>query len=185
MFSIVGSICVGDKTSCGRTVVTGDWTSDVNGRVTARVGDMIDCKYGCTIATGDPTWIIAGKPIALHGSSTTGGCICLSSNNNYHGAGQSAEQQDAVPKVADAGVAYMPETAALLSEDNWLEIRLADKEDKPFRGLKYIVTDPSGKRFDGHLDETGYARIEPVKAGYCKVEFPEIGYTSTVESCQQ
>jgi len=184
VFDIIGSICVGDKTSCGRRVVTGDWTTDVDGRILARLGDKTDCKYRCTIVTGgDPTWIVAGSPVALHGATTSRGCTCFSGNNDHHGTAAGSSERTAYPHAADHGIACMPETACLLNEDNWIEFRLTDKDDKPFSGLRYVLVDPSGTLHEGKLDDTGYARIEPVKTGQCKVEFPEIGYVGMVESC--
>jgi uncharacterized Zn-binding protein involved in type VI secretion len=44
MFSILGNICMGDKTSCDGTVATGSPFSDLNGRGIARAGDKITCK---------------------------------------------------------------------------------------------------------------------------------------------
>ncbi len=49
MFNLIGSICVGDKTSCGGTVVTGAPAMGVKGRAVARIGDRIACKYHCVI----------------------------------------------------------------------------------------------------------------------------------------
>lgn len=183
MFSLIGSICVGDKTSCGGTVVTGTPATDVNGRAVARVGDRIACKHHCVITTGNPTEIIDGAPMALHGSQTSRGCICLSGNNNFHGDTQTEEAAATVPAAADAGIAYMPETADALNEDHWIEFRLTDMEDKPLPNLQYVVTDPVGKKISGWLDEKGYARVNPVKAGVCRIDFPEVGYSTSVESC--
>lgn len=185
MFSIIGSICVGDKTSCGGTVITGSPFSDVKGKSIARVGDKISCRHNCVITTGNLTELIDGAPMALHGSQTSRGCTCISQNNNFHGDGQSEAAAAAVPAAADAGIAYMPETAAALSEDHWIEFQLIDSESKPLPDQKYIVTDPAGTTISGFLDDNGYAKVSPVKAGRCRIDFPELGYSATVESCQQ
>ncbi len=183
MFDIIGSICVGDKTSRGCTVITGSPSTDVNGRAIARTGDRIACKRRCVIVTGNPTEIIDGAPMALHGSQTSGGCICLSGNHGIHGDGLSPAAAAAIPAAADAGIAFMPETAEALHEDHWVEFRLMDADNQAIPHLRYIVTDPTGATISGHLDEAGFARVSPVKAGVCRIELPEVGYTTSVESC--
>lgn len=183
MFTIIGSICVGDKTSCGGNVISGSPFTDVRGRAVARKGDRISCKYNCTIINGNEAEIIDGAPMALHGSQTSRGCTCLSGNNDFHGDGQTAEDAAAIPAGADAGIAYMPETADALNEDHWIEFRLTDMENKPLPHLQYVVTDPTGKQISGCLDEAGYAKVSPVKAGACRINFPEVNYSTDVESC--
>lgn len=182
MFSILGSICVGDKTSCGGTVITGSPFSDVKGRAIARVKDKIACKKSCVIVTGNPTEIIDGAEMALHGALTSGGCTCLSGNNDVHGDGHSPSAAAQVPVAADAGIAFIPDTAALLSEDTWIEFQLTDGHD-PIPHQVYVVVDPSGAEISGSLDERGFARVSPVKAGQCKIHFPELGHSMAVDSC--
>lgn len=77
-------ILVGDKTDHGGTVVQGSGVSDVGGIAMARVGDKVTCPrrgHGgtTTIATGDPTCIIDGKPAARHGDKTACGATLISS----------------------------------------------------------------------------------------------------------
>jgi uncharacterized Zn-binding protein involved in type VI secretion len=183
MFSILGSICVGDKTSCGGTVVSGSPFSDVNGRPIARLGDKIACKNNCVIVEGNQTEIIDGAPMALHGAQTSAGCTCLSRNNDFHGDGHSPATAAQVPPAADAGIAYMPDTAELLKEDHWIEFQLADEHGQPVPDQVFVVVDPSGAEFTGRLDDQGFARVEPVKAGRCSLNFPELGQSIAVDSC--
>jgi uncharacterized Zn-binding protein involved in type VI secretion len=183
MFSILGSICVGDKTSCGGTVITGSPFTDVKGRAIARVNDKIACRKNCVIVTGNFTEIIDGAAMALHGSQTSAGCTCLSGNNDFHGDAHSPSDAAQVPTRADAGIAYMPATAELLSEDHWIEFRLTDAHDLPIPHQRYIVVDPGGTEFCGYLDEQGFARVEPVKAGRCSISFPELGHSTAIDSC--
>jgi uncharacterized Zn-binding protein involved in type VI secretion len=180
VFNLIGSICVGDRTSCGGTVATGTPTTDVNGRSVARIGDRIACKYHCAITTGNPTEIIDGSPMALHGSQTSRGCTCLSSNNNFHGDKQTAEAAAAVPSAADAGIAYMPETADVLNEDHWVEFQLVNANGEPLAYQSFTLTDPAGTTFSGTLNESGYVKVSPVKAGLCSVQFPELNYSISV-----
>ncbi len=87
MSSILGSICVGDRTSCGGTVATGSPFSDVGGKALARVGDRVACPKHCTIVTGNPAELVDGAPLALHGALTSGACTCLSGRMGLHGDG--------------------------------------------------------------------------------------------------
>lgn len=182
MFSILGSICVGDKTSCGGTVATGSPFSDVNGRAIARKGDKIACAHSCIIIDGNLTEIIDGAPMALHGAATSYGCTCISKNNDYHGDGKTAAEMAAVPVAADPGLAYMPEIAQLLNEDHWVEFRLVNGQDEPIPDQPFELTDPSGKKIQGTLDSNGYAKVEPVKSGSCVVHFPQLGHTIAVDA---
>lgn len=183
MFSILGSICVGDRTSCGGKVITGAPFSDVKGRAIARVNDKIACKKNCVIVTGNPTEIIDGAAMALHGAQTSGGCTCFSGNNNSHGDGHSPTAAARVPVTADAAVALMPDTAELLDEDHWIEFQLTDGHGKPIPHEGYVVIDPNGGEFSGRLDEQGFARVSPVKAGQCTIHFPQLGHSMAVDSC--
>ena len=182
MFSILGSICVGDKTSCGGIVATGSQVSSVNGKGIARMGDKIACKHNCVIVEGNMAEIIDGAPMALHSAATSHGCTCLSRNNDFNGDGKTAAEIATVPAAADAGIAYMSETAQLLNEDQWVEFRLVNGDDEPIPDQPFELTDPSGRKIAGSLDSAGYARVEPVKAGSCTVHFPQLGYTMAVDA---
>ena len=184
MLKIIGSICVGDKTSCGGTVVSGSSCSTVNDRAIARLGDKISCKKNCVIVNGNDTEIIDGAAMALHGSQTSGHCTCLSGNNDFHGDAHGAEAASNVPAAADVGIAFMPAMAALLKEEHWLEFRLTDGADQPIANQQFVVVDPSGARISGYLDARGHARVSPVKAGLCQIHFPELGQSIAVDSCR-
>jgi len=77
----------------------------------------------------------------------------------------------------------MPDTAELLNGDNWIAFQLTDGQGKPIAGQPYIVVDPNGAEFHGHLDEQGFARVESVKVGRCMIRFPELNQSMTVDSC--
>mgnify|MGYP000134853111 CR=1 FL=1 len=57
---------------------------------------------------------------------------------------------------------------------SWIEIELLDEEDKPVPGEKYEIELPDGSMAKGSLDGNGFARVEGVKPGECKVSFPEL-----------
>lgn len=79
-------ILLGDKTSHGGTVIGASQTSDCDGRGIARVGDKVTCpKKGhgrvTTIASGDPTALIDGRPAARHGDVTACGAVLIASQS--------------------------------------------------------------------------------------------------------
>lgn len=58
---------------------------------------------------------------------------------------------------------------------SWIEIELVDEEDNPVPGEKYKVTLPDGKTVaEGTLDEKGFARVEGIDPGTCKITFPNL-----------
>lgn len=75
-------IVLGDKTSHGGVVISASESTDSNGKGIARVGDKVTCpKKGhgsvTTIAGGDPTAIIDGRPAARHGDLTACGATLI------------------------------------------------------------------------------------------------------------
>ncbi len=56
---------------------------------------------------------------------------------------------------------------------NWIEIQLFDKKKKPMAGEPYRVILPDGETAaEGSLDEKGFARVDGIDPGTCKVSFP-------------
>lgn len=77
-------ICVGDKTNHGGIVISGAATTDVHGKLMARIGDQVSCPLkghgGMTvIVSGDPTCVIDGQPAARHGDKTACGATLIAS----------------------------------------------------------------------------------------------------------
>ena len=48
------------------------------------------------------------------------------------------------------------------------------EDDEPVPGEVYRVTLPDGKVAEGTLDEKGFARVEGIDPGTCKVTFPNL-----------
>ncbi|MDI7259571.1 MAG: hypothetical protein QME90_06595, partial [Thermodesulfobacteriota bacterium] len=58
---------------------------------------------------------------------------------------------------------------------SWIEIELFDEEDNPVPGERYKVTLPDGKTVaEGTLDEKGFARVDGIDPGSCKITFPNL-----------
>lgn len=82
-------IRVGDPTSHGGVVETGDSTFEVDGRAVARVGDICTCPIaghqGCVIVEGDPAFVIGGRAVAFDGHKTSCGAVLHSTSSNFGG----------------------------------------------------------------------------------------------------
>ena len=59
------------------------------------------------------------------------------------------------------------------ADSTFIELQLVDLEGKPVAFASYSVTASDGKVFSGGLDADGFARIEGVAKGSCKVTFPD------------
>nr|WP_300308141.1 PAAR domain-containing protein [Halomonas sp.] len=86
-----GVILVGDATTHGGRVISGQPNYQVNGKAVAVVGDMVSCpKKGhgvCPIIEGHPTITVNGKAVAFHGCHTGCGAQLISSSANMHSLG--------------------------------------------------------------------------------------------------
>jgi type VI secretion system secreted protein VgrG len=65
------------------------------------------------------------------------------------------------------------------SEENkektsWIEIELVDEAGQPMAGEAYTVIVPDGSEKSGSLDEKGFARVDHIDPGACKVTFPNL-----------
>ncbi len=60
-------------------------------------------------------------------------------------------------------------------EKSWIEIELVDEEGNPVPGERYEITLPDGKTVArGTLDENGFARVDGIAPGECKITFPRL-----------
>lgn len=102
-------IVVGDTTSHGGTVISGDATCDINGKILARVGDMVVCpRKGCqgvfAIVSGAPDMLSMGQAPARHGDKTACGATLISSQVT---TGWSSESSMGDPAAADKAEALL------------------------------------------------------------------------------
>lgn len=89
-----------------------------------------------------------------------------------------AEEQEA--KVIEPG-APGEQTAGDEKEEkeeekktSWIEIELVGEDGEPIPGEKYRITLPDETVAEGTLDDKGFARIEGIESGTCKITFPEL-----------
>jgi hypothetical protein len=81
--------------------------------------------------------------------------------------------QQAAAAASDAPT-HNPNSEENKEKKHWIEIELMDEEGKPAAGERYRVTVPDGTIQEGTLDEKGFARVDGIDPGTCKVTFPEL-----------
>lgn len=57
---------------------------------------------------------------------------------------------------------------------HWIELVMTDEANQPVVGEAYRVTLPDETVAEGSLDEKGFARIDGIEPGSCKVTFPNL-----------
>lgn len=67
----------------------------------------------------------------------------------------------------------------LMTSQAWVEFKLIN-QDGPIPGERFVLTDSSGGKHTGKVDDEGNARLEQIPAGHCKVEFPDLSYSIDV-----
>jgi hypothetical protein len=60
------------------------------------------------------------------------------------------------------------------TKDSWIEIELVDEKDKPVPGERYRIILPDETVAEGTLDENGFARVEGIEPGTCKILLPDL-----------
>lgn len=59
---------------------------------------------------------------------------------------------------------------------SWIEVELTDKHGRPIAGEAYRIELPDGATVaEGTLDEKGFARVEGIDPGMCRIGFPNLG----------
>jgi len=56
----------------------------------------------------------------------------------------------------------------------WIAVEMIDEEKNPVPGLRYKITLPDDTVAEGTLDDKGYAKVEGIEPGSCKITFPDL-----------
>lgn len=91
------------------------------------------------------------------------------------------QAEDETGETPEPGAGSATDTAvptAESSELSFVEIKLLDDAGNPYGNTAYELETPSGETISGTLDDDGYARVDGIEPGECKLRFP--GH-STVE----
>lgn len=59
-------------------------------------------------------------------------------------------------------------------ENDFIELLLVGEDGQPVGGHRYTVKLPNGEERDGTLNSQGFARIDGIPSGQCRVTFPEL-----------
>jgi hypothetical protein len=69
------------------------------------------------------------------------------------------------------------------AKTSWIEIEMKDEADQPVTGEAYQITLPDGETVaSGSLDEKGFARVEGIEPGSCKITFPNLDKSAWEEA---
>ncbi|WP_426207967.1 PAAR domain-containing protein [Massilia sp. TWP1-3-3] len=156
--SIIGFIVVGDRTSHGGTVVSGDSTYTIDDHPIARVGDKVfcpRCKMSTVIVTSRfPSASAFGQALAYDQDSTSCGALLYSRHNGH--AGWSVEGDDPAPKSTPVEAGEAPASKALRFQEHFI---LHDGAGTLMSNVPYVVTTGEGKTFEGDTDAEGRTAV--------------------------
>lgn len=115
--AIIGFVVIGDRTSHGGVVISGDPTWTVDGQPVARYGDKVTCprckRISTIVSSRFPTVIDHGKPMAYDQDVTDCGAVIYSRHNNHAGWGEEGRDDEAaVTPIGD----YVPKKAPRFQE---------------------------------------------------------------------
>lgn len=200
-------IVVGDPTSSGGHVVSGSPFTDIDGIPVSRVTDQATCprhKGAYPIVDGDPTLIVDGHAVALHGSSLACGCKVLSaqqmrvfvdSGGNAGGVAAAAPTGFGTGSASSSGKPAAQEHAAGRDSAFCAAFLVRDKASgQPLGGAAYRISLTSGEVFEGvtgpdgmtravHSGSTGVATIQVVYQCGRQGDSPA-GVGTTCETCE-
>ncbi|WP_228064425.1 PAAR domain-containing protein [Novilysobacter avium] len=161
-------IVLGDATSSGGTVISGSPFTDIDGKPVARINDMATCpthKGTFPIVDGDPTTIIDGQAVALHGSSIACGCKVLAVKQMRvfvdagSGASTAAVAADAAANANAAKANHNggPSPAARTIRDSAFDeqIRFVGPTGSALSNIRYVLQLEDGTEVDGVTDDDG------------------------------
>jgi uncharacterized Zn-binding protein involved in type VI secretion len=178
-------IVIGDRTSHGGVVIGCSMVTDTCGKGIARVGDQVTCPmkgHGTNvIATGDPTFMIDGMPVARHGDKTACGATLIASQGvtTDNPGGMSSASMGSNSSSAAASVAALAVSSALATEDHTYDMhwQIKDKDTGlPAANIPYRITLENGKSIQGVTDASGFTdKVGDTYASTATIEAPYHG----------
>jgi hypothetical protein len=67
-----------------------------------------------------------------------------------------------------------PSQLARLVEKHWVAIELVDEDGNGVEGVRYSITAPDNQEYTGVTDASGFARVDNIPPGQCKISFPDL-----------
>lgn len=159
--SIIGFIVLGDRTSHGGVVLSGDPTFTVDGQPVARVGDSASCprcKRLTTIVSSRFPSVVDGKPVAYDQDKTDCGALVYSRHNGHAGWSAAAGEGGADTAAVAAGVG---ETAPPRQAPRFQEHFILRNNDtgELLSGIAYTITTGDGQVVEGETDAQGRTEV--------------------------
>ncbi len=174
--------------------VKGDRIEVVDGAYSVKVtGDLVvkgtkivlDASSGITLKVGGNFLTVDPSGVAIKGTlvqlNSGGSALSGSPGSPVSPVAPQAPVEAATaepgkqPQARSASPTHAPQSSANQQKKNYIEIEMKDDEGNPMGGLRYAVVLPDGSTVaDGTLDEKGYAKVENIDPGQCKVTFPDL-----------
>lgn len=157
--AILGWIRLGDKASCGGTVVESEQTSISHGKPHAFQGARLSCRKNCRIAEGHQTSVLPnGRNKVIHGMTTSGGCPLVSTLNGVDGVENQSGQESNAAFVPDGqgnwrGISP-PSCTHEQAYDEYF-VLLDEESGAPARNRYYRITLDTGQAMEGFTDAEG------------------------------
>jgi uncharacterized Zn-binding protein involved in type VI secretion len=163
--SIVGLIVMGDRTSHGGTVISGDPSFTLDGQAVARTGDKVTCprckRVSTIISSRFPTVIDDGRPVVYDQDMTDCGALLYSRHNNHYGWQESGDD-NAAASTASRTIAAEPVEDQPLKQPSRFQEHFTLRNNEtgaPLAGVPYTIKTGDGNTFEGETDAQGRTSV--------------------------
>jgi uncharacterized Zn-binding protein involved in type VI secretion len=158
--AIVGFIVVGDRTSHGGIVISGNMTYTIYGVPVARVGDKVFCprckQTTVIISSRFPTVSSMGQVMTYDQDSTSCGALLYSRHNGHAGWDCGGPESTPVRADASASVDQNLPKGALSFQEHFI---LHDETGKLMANVPYFVRTGEGRTYEGETDAEGQTDV--------------------------
>ena len=162
------------------------------------MGVVIEAAQGVTIKSGGNSVVVDGSGVTLTGSKITldASLVNIASGpgspaaSGSAGSAVSPSPPEEAKEAATADPGEMRQIGPGDDDDSdtntkphkpdeektsWIEIEMVDEANQPVAGEAYRITLPDGETVaEGTLDEKGFARVDHIDPGSCKITFPNL-----------